>query len=491
MAIYKFNSTFVPTAPVIGGPQVPLTAEVKYFEVFDAEQLTMRGNDVYGLSSSRWSLGFAKNKQSKVVPVLYENFGSDVEVLGQDMYFYEGASTLTGATDATVYDKWRKIEETFDDAPDYVTWESSARKYIYTDRIIDKIIPTKTVKINADAALVDDNGDVAGVVSTDTVAAKSIRKKYYSARISKAGWYRIFESETTNASGQNSVIFTLGRQFASPSNEEYTFAVSIGFNGELQITQLSGVEGGHLITKIRVLRGLFDESHTKTRKYYIEFFTNTAKKSETENFANDYFVFGIGSGTFMAPERVEETPYGYTDYEITTGNGLRVNGTAVSLSDHTHGATLTSTTDSNTSKTLAYGEKYKLTAGGTDVYFQMPDNPVLPLDFTDPTASGTATSFIATVSQSDGKISATKKSVPSATQNNAGIVTLNNGTCSQHSDGQAAGMGHSHNYAGADYAGGPADQALSLKIKTTGGDEAYYTATWNPTFGILRFTQPS
>jgi hypothetical protein len=441
MAIYKFNSTFVPTAPVIGGPQVPLTAEVKYFEVFDAEQLTMHGNDVYGLSSSRWSLGFAKNKQSKVVPVLYENFGSDGEVLGQDMYFYEGASTLTGATDATVYDKWRKIEETFDDAPDYVTWESSARKYIYTDRIIDKIIPTKTVKSNADVALVDDNGDVAGAVSMDTMAAKSIQKRYYSKAIKDKGWYRIFASETSNASGRNSVIFTLGRAFASPANEEYTFAVSIGFNGDIQITQLSGVTGGHLIEKIRVLYK--NIKNGTAYPSYIEFFTNTAKKSETENYANEYFVFGIGSGTFMAPERVEETPYGYTDYEITTGNGLRVNGTAVSLSGHTHGAINSDGTLGN-----AYGNRVVITDA----------------------TKGLTTSSI--------------------TSTKLGYLTDVTSNIQAQLNSKAAAQ-HPHNYAGSSSAGGPADQALSLKIKTTGGDEAYYTATWNPTFGILRFTQLS
>jgi hypothetical protein len=52
------------------------------------------------------------------------------------------------------------------------------------------------------------------------------------------------------------------------------------------------------------------------------------------------------------------------------------------------------------------------------------------LDFTDPTASGTTTSFIATVSQTDGKISATKKTITSASTSAAGIVKLSSSTSS-------------------------------------------------------------
>jgi hypothetical protein len=49
------------------------------------------------------------------------------------------------------------------------------------------------------------------------------------------------------------------------------------------------------------------------------------------------------------------------------------------------------------------------------------------LDFSDPTASTeTSTTFIETVSQTDGKISATKKTLPTASTTEAGIVQLDN-----------------------------------------------------------------
>ena len=50
------------------------------------------------------------------------------------------------------------------------------------------------------------------------------------------------------------------------------------------------------------------------------------------------------------------------------------------------------------------------------------------LDYSSPTASGNSTSFIDTISQTDGKISATKKTIPSAARNVAGLVTLPSGT---------------------------------------------------------------
>lgn len=52
------------------------------------------------------------------------------------------------------------------------------------------------------------------------------------------------------------------------------------------------------------------------------------------------------------------------------------------------------------------------------------------LDFSAPSASGNTTSFIDSVSQTDGKITATKKTITSASTSAAGIVKLNNTTTS-------------------------------------------------------------
>ncbi len=52
------------------------------------------------------------------------------------------------------------------------------------------------------------------------------------------------------------------------------------------------------------------------------------------------------------------------------------------------------------------------------------DNKINDLDVSEPTASGTSTSFIATAKQEDGKIVVTKKNLPTADASTAGIITL-------------------------------------------------------------------
>lgn len=52
------------------------------------------------------------------------------------------------------------------------------------------------------------------------------------------------------------------------------------------------------------------------------------------------------------------------------------------------------------------------------------NDAIAAMDLTEPTASGTSTSFIATLSQTNGKVSATKKNLPTASTSTAGIVKL-------------------------------------------------------------------
>lgn len=61
---------------------------------------------------------------------------------------------------------------------------------------------------------------------------------------------------------------------------------------------------------------------------------------------------------------------------------------------------------------------------GSTVLFDKAD--LDSLDFTSPSASGNSTSYIDTVSQENGKITATKKTIPSASTSMTGIVKLNN-----------------------------------------------------------------
>lgn len=68
---------------------------------------------------------------------------------------------------------------------------------------------------------------------------------------------------------------------------------------------------------------------------------------------------------------------------------------------------------------------YNKTETGTQI-----SNAINALDFTAPSASGTTTSFIDSVSQTNGKISATKKTITSASTSAAGIVKLSSSTSS-------------------------------------------------------------
>lgn len=62
--------------------------------------------------------------------------------------------------------------------------------------------------------------------------------------------------------------------------------------------------------------------------------------------------------------------------------------------------------------TLAFGTKTTVaTVDGTDLHVTMPANPVNSLNVSDPTASGTSLTFIDTIKQENGKITATKKTV--------------------------------------------------------------------------------
>lgn len=55
---------------------------------------------------------------------------------------------------------------------------------------------------------------------------------------------------------------------------------------------------------------------------------------------------------------------------------------------------------------------------------QLPDNPVIGLDMSDPTASGNGLTFIDTISQSSGQVTATKKTVQDGNTTQKGVVQL-------------------------------------------------------------------
>lgn len=143
-----------------------------------------------------------------------------------------------------------------------------------------------------------------------TLAGTRRGMSFLSSSFSAAGWYRVFTSTNANTSYVNEVLLHIGRDYYSPQNEHYSFSICVGYNGDISITQLSGVMGGHLITKIRVV---WDNS----KIFYIDIY------SAASSYNNHYGVTGQGDGTFSAFTSGAAIPDGYTAYEFATVDGCK------------------------------------------------------------------------------------------------------------------------------------------------------------------------
>ena len=163
-----------------------------------------------------------------------------------------------------------------------------------------------------------------------------------SSSFSAAGWYRVFTSTSTNVVYTNEVLLHIGRNYISPQNEHYSFSICVGYNGDISITQLSGVMGGHIITKIRVV---WDNS----KIFYIDVYVTGA----SNGYNNSYGVTGQGYGTFSAFTSGATIPDGYTAYEFTTVDGCKSDrGFSGALSGNA-----TSATKLQTSRTI-WGQSF-------------------------------------------------------------------------------------------------------------------------------------
>ena len=168
-----------------------------------------------------------------------------------------------------------------------------------------------------------------------TLAETRRGMSFLTSSFAAAGWYRVYTSLSGNASYTSEVILHIGRSYNSPQNEHYTFSICVGYNGDISITQLSGVTGGHLITKIRVV---WDNSQT----FHIDIYSAASSGS------NRYGVTGQGYNTFYAFTPNAAIPSGYTAYEFTTVDGCKSDrGFTGALSGNA-----TSATKLQTSRTL-------------------------------------------------------------------------------------------------------------------------------------------
>ena len=178
-------------------------------------------------------------------------------------------------------------------------------------------------------------GLYASFLEGKTLAETRRGMSFLASTFSAAGWYRVFTSLSGNASYPSEVILHIGRSYNSPQNEHYSFSICVGYDGDISITQLSGVTGGHLITKIRVV---WDNSQV----FHIDIY------SAASSYSNPYGVTGQGYGTFTAFTPNAAIPDGYTAYEFTTVDGCKSDrGFSGALSGNA-----TSATKLQTSRTL-------------------------------------------------------------------------------------------------------------------------------------------
>ena len=104
---------------------------------------------------------YLENNEGKHVPVLFEIYNEELDY--EQPYFYVG----TTAIDGVIYDKWRQIELV--SGSDHLTWETTTKKYIYTNTIVEEQIVGITGSDNAtisDSVIYSASGNGADQVYT-------------------------------------------------------------------------------------------------------------------------------------------------------------------------------------------------------------------------------------------------------------------------------------------------------------------------------------
>ena len=295
------------------------------------------------------------------------------------------------------------------------------------------------------------------------------------------GWYRVGTICSSNASYHQNVIISLQRSYNSPENEHYIFAISVGYNGHISITQLCGYKGGQLIDKVRVV---YNNSGNCYFDYYMK----------TSNYNNSYKVT-ILAGDFKTLQDIAlVTDAGGTVFEFTTTNGCKSNyGFTGDLSGNASSASKLGTNAGSATNPVYF-------SGGVPVACTYSLNKTVPSDakFTDTNTtysagsglslSGTTFNHASTVTAGTaGTSSATSGStlaVPYVTVNATGHVT-GYGTHTHTVSGFAASS-HTHSSLTCNYNSGVKSNpqeyfgnTIGLKVAMTG-----HWVQWSDTLWI-------
>lgn len=233
------------------------------------------------------------------------------QTLTLSAYSFSNVSAIVQAETTSSYDVKVVISDSFNSA-EYHSAIGTAQMFmnVLSDKsgaAIGKMAEkAKTLQLGWDLETHGALNALEGVSTSSIINSRELV-----ASLSSPGWYRIFTSNIADSSAGSTVNFTLAHSYYYNWTEVYDFSVSVSYGGYIDITQLSGVNKGGVITKIRVL-------HKNSDTYYIDFYYATAN-------LNPVWVHGSGCGTFCVPT-TSSIPDGYSAVEFDTTTGCKSSG---------------------------------------------------------------------------------------------------------------------------------------------------------------------
>ena len=138
-----------------------------------------------------------------------------------------------------------------------------------------------------------------------TAPALTYSRKY-KTRCDSVGWYRCFTFTHNNAACPTAILH-VSRIFNTADGESYVFAISLGYDGKVSVTQLSGIAAVRFITKIRV-------AYVNSSTAYVDFYY-----SPTWSGGNEVYVSSSGIGISQTPTPVNDTTSSFYEFETADG----------------------------------------------------------------------------------------------------------------------------------------------------------------------------
>ena len=146
----------------------------------------------------------------------------------------------------------------------------------------------------------------AKTFSSPVTAPALTYSQKYKTRCDSVGWYRCFTFTRNNAACPTAILH-VSRIFNTSDGESYVFAISLGYDGKVSVTQLSGIAAVRFITKIRV-------AYVNSSTAYVDFYY-----SPTWSGGNEVYVSSSGIGISQTPTPVNDTTSSFYEFETADG----------------------------------------------------------------------------------------------------------------------------------------------------------------------------